>query len=201
MPRLILASASPRRQELLAQIGVRYQLAPQNIDESPRDGESPVELVRRLAEEKARAALAENAGPDIVVLGSDTIVVYDGVILGKPSNRQDALRMLALLSGSSHEVHTAVSICSSDQQSTLLCTTEVRFRPISDAEAAAYWDSGEPEGKAGGYAIQGLAAVFVESIAGSYSGVMGLPLFETAQLLQQFGIDSWQHLDLHQSQA
>ena len=201
MPKLILASASPRRQELLAQIGVRYQLAPQNIDESPRAGETPLELVQRLAEEKARAALAQNTEPDIVVLGSDTIVVHDAEILGKPSNRQDALRMLELLSASSHEVHTSVSLCNSDQQSTLLSTTRVRFRSISVAEATAYWETGEPEGKAGGYAIQGLAAVFVESIAGSYSGVMGLPLFETAQLLQQFGVDSWQQSDLGQNQA
>lgn len=192
MPELILASSSPRRQELLTQIGVRYQLAAQNIDETPRAGETPVALVRRLAEEKASAALAQNPVADIVVLGSDTIVVHDGEILGKPSGRQDALRMLERLSASWHEVHTAVSLCSHDQQSTLLSTTRVRFRALSAAEAACYWDSGEPEGKAGGYAIQGRAAVFVESIEGSYSGVMGLPLFETAQLLQQFGIESWQ---------
>ena len=192
IPKLILASASPRRSELLAQIGVPFEVAAQHIDETAEAEESPENLVIRLSREKAAAALATQADAACVVLGSDTLVVLDSAIMGQPRNKADALQMLKALSGSSHRVLTAVTVCNSSHSRTKLSSTEVRFRDITASEAEAYWESGEPVGKAGAYGIQGLGAVFVESIVGSYSGVMGLPLFETAQLLQEFDVPCWQ---------
>lgn len=194
-PKLFLASASPRRQELLTQIGVEFTVAPQNIDESPLVNETPRSLVCRLSREKAVACLQQRGDDAVIALGSDTIVVHDSKVMGQPANRQDAMEMLLRLSDSQHQVLTAVTLASDSLIETRLSTTRVQFRPITLAEAEAYWDTGEPRDKAGGYAIQGHAAVFVEYIEGSYSGVMGLPLFETAQLLQQFGLPCW-----HQSQ-
>lgn len=186
---LFLASSSPRRRELLTQIGVRFASLSVDIDESPRADESAEQLVRRLALGKARAGLAVRpAGQHEPVLGSDTLVVFDGIALGKPQHREDAFAMWHTLSGQAHQVMTAVALVSDTQQETILQTSTVTFRTISEAEMAAYWNSGEPRDKAGGYAIQGLGAVFIEYLAGSFSGVMGLPLFETAQLLDRFGI-------------
>ena len=187
-PILILASASPRRAQLLEQIGVTFAQAPQEIDETPAAGESAEALAERLALEKARAAYAVQDQSGCIVLGSDTVVVAGGAILGKPEHADDALRMLALLSNRSHRVCTAVSLVSGNRSASRLSVTEVSFREIELKEAQAYWETGEPQGKAGAYAIQGLGAVFVEQISGSYSGVMGLPLYETAQLLAEFGI-------------
>jgi len=188
-PALILASASPRRQQLLAQLGLVFTTAEQDIDESRRAGESPAHYVQRLAQEKAASA-RRKLGPAIgtVILGADTIVVLDEVVMGKPQDELDARRMLLQLAGREHAVLSAVSLCSADQQQTVLSESRVQFRAISAREAASYWQTGEPRGKAGGYAIQGLAAVFVKELTGSYSGVMGLPLFETAGLLADFGI-------------
>lgn len=186
---IYLASNSPRRRELLDQIGVTYRVLRVEVDESPRPGEEAAVLVQRLALAKARAGHASlPAGDDKPVLGADTLVVCAGQILGKPHERAAGLAMLARLSGRGHEVFTAVALVNGRQKGVLLNRSQVRFRDIAPAEAEAYWDSGEPLDKAGGYAIQGLGAVFVAELTGSYSGVMGLPLFETARLLNEFDI-------------
>jgi septum formation protein len=184
-PRMIvLASQSPRRAELLAQLGVTFRQTPAAVDETPAPGETPADYVERMALAKARAV----ADPYAAVLGSDTAVVVNGQIFGKPADRDDALAMLAALSGRDHDVLTGVAVVMRDRSLYRLSSSRVRFRPVDAAEAAAYWDTGEPRDKAGGYAIQGLGAVFVERIDGSYSGIMGLPLFETAELLRLAGI-------------
>jgi len=186
---LILASASPRRRELLTQIGVSFEVVVHDIDESVIAGETPVQYVCRLARAKA-AAVASDAGVsrDQIVLGADTIVVVGEHILGKPHDEQDAHRMLSLLSGREHEVMSAVCVCRGELSALELSRTKVKFRSLSATEIAAYWRSGEPQGKAGAYAVQGLGALFIESLQGSYSGVVGLPIFETANLLSMFGI-------------
>lgn len=187
---LILASASPRRQQLLEQIGVRFTVAGQDIDESRHQGESPPDYVRRMAQEKAISALQACRQPhDCMILGADTIVVLDEVVMGKPRDELDARRMLLQLSSREHAVFSAVTVCTQADTATSLSVSRVQFRAISPREAASYWLTGEPSGKAGGYAIQGFAAIFVKQLIGSYSGVMGLPLYETAHLLQKFGID------------
>ncbi|MBI5039971.1 MAG: septum formation inhibitor Maf [Gammaproteobacteria bacterium] len=187
--RIYLASNSPRRRELLDQIGVGYRVLRVDVDESSRPGEDVAALVQRLALVKARAGHASlPAGDDKPVLGADTLVVCAGRMMGKPHERAAGLAMLAALSGRGHEVLTAVALVNGQQERVLLNRSQVRFREIAPAEAAAYWDSGEPLDKAGGYAIQGLGAVFVAELSGSYSGVMGLPVFETAQLLNEFDI-------------
>ena len=193
MAELFLASASPRRRELLAQIGVPCVTQIAAIDETPLPDELPNVYVERLAREKARAGLAALAEPvDAVVLGADTAVVLDGRILGKPQDFDDFRRMLRGLSGHCHQVMTAVALVSATREVAQVVCSDVTFRQLSDAEIAAYWASGEPCDKAGGYGIQGLAAVFVSRIEGSYSAVVGLPLCETAQLLAGFGIACWQ---------
>lgn len=186
---IVLASASPRRRELLAQLGVPHEVLAVEVDEAPLPGEQPAALARRLARAKAVAGRAR-AGGSRPVLGSDTVVAVDARIFGKPADRDDALAMLAALSGREHRVLTAVALALPGADGAVveaLSETLVRMRPITSAEAAAYWDTGEPAGKAGAYAIQGLGAVFIEHIHGSYSGVMGLPLYETAWLLQSAG--------------
>ena len=188
---LYLASGSPRRRELLTQIGVPLTVVSAPIDESPLPDESALAYVERLARAKAVAGLASVEGP-AVVLGADTAVVLDGRILGKPENREDALAMLADLSGREHQVLTAVALSNGLLMQSLCVTSKVRFRAISADEAQRYWASGEPVDKAGGYAIQGLGAVFVTGLSGSYSAVVGLPLSETAELLGTFGIACWQ---------
>lgn len=192
-PRLYLASTSPRRRELLAQIGVTFETLSPDIPEHVLAAESPEAYVCRLAAEKARAGLEmlDHIPPDesVLLLGSDTSVVVDGTILGKPQGQEDGLAMLARLSGRSHQVMTAVSLINNQgRQQTELNISEVQFRQISSAEMERYWFSGEPADKAGGYAVQGLGAIFIEHLNGSYSAVMGLPLFETAQLLESFGL-------------
>ena len=194
MPTLFLASASPRRRELLTQIGVPFTQINAPIDETPLPCEAAGAYVARLAAAKAAAGWAHASTPG-VVLGADTVVVLDGRILGKPQDRDHALSMLADLSGRTHQVITAVALTDGERHGTLSVATDVQFRTIDPAEAARYWATGEPVGKAGGYAVQGLGAVFVERLAGSYSTVVGLPLFETARLLADFGIGCWQHED------
>jgi septum formation protein len=193
MTPLYLASGSPRRRELLTQIGVPFIVISAPIDESPLASESAPAYVERLARAKAAAGLARVDGP-AVVLGADTAVVLDGRILGKPENREDALAMLADLSGREHQVLTAVALDDGQRVHSFCVTSTVRFRAISTDEAQRYWASGEPVDKAGGYAVQGLGAVFVTGLSGSYSAVVGLPLCETADLLGQFGIACWQSL-------
>ena len=186
-PQIILASASPRRGQLLDQIGIKYQVLPVDIDEIVKTGESAEDFVIRLALEKTITGYqrSETKRP---VLGSDTIVLLNKQILGKPENRAHAMQMLSSLSGHSHQVLTAVALVSEDKQKHLLSVTKVFFRKLSEDEIQSYWETGEPVDKAGAYGIQGLAAQFIERIDGSYSGVMGLPLFETAQLLKEFGV-------------
>jgi septum formation protein len=218
---LYLASASPRRRELLTQIGVEYSILPVDLDESPDPGEAPEDYVRRLALDKARTALARLAPRDgghvrhagaegdeaasslggdegALILAADTAVVLEGEILGKPRDAADAAVMLRRLGGREHRVLSGVALIGVPAESagasprmaeaSAVSESRVRMRPIGESEIVAYWATGEPADKAGGYAIQGRGAVFVEALAGSYSGVMGLPLFETATLLAAVGL-------------
>lgn len=186
-PFIYLASGSPRRRELLAQLDISFEILTADIDESLRPGEWPEAYVRRMACDKTRAALQRLTGRHAPVLGADTAVIVDRQILGKPADQAAAAAMLRRLSGREHEVLSAVAISDNARQAVAVNRTIVTFRPLSAAEIEAYWATGEPCDKAGGYAIQGLGAVFIEAIHGSYSGVMGLPLFETAHLLNDFG--------------
>ena len=190
-PFIYLASGSPRRRELLAQLGLSFELLVTDIDESLQSGEPADAYVCRMARDKARAALGQMPEHRAPVLGADTTVVVDRHILGKPADREAAAVMLRRLSGRDHEVLTAVALVdgNGDEQHEAIAVsrTVVTFRPLSNAEIDGYWATGEPCDKAGGYAIQGFGAIFIEAIHGSYSGVMGLPLFETARLLNGFG--------------
>lgn len=183
---LILASASPRRKELLEQLKLEFIVHPVELDETPKPNEAALVYVERLAAEKS-ALCASLPNTNLPVLAADTAVVLDGRIMGKPVNKEDALDMLSKLSGYTHKVFSAVSLRGKEHWQAVNIT-EVTFRKIAEAEMHAYWKSGEPADKAGSYAIQGLGGLFVESINGSYSGVVGLPLFETAQLLAKQGI-------------
>lgn len=188
-PAVVLASASPRRRELLAQIGVACEVRPVDVEEVMRAGESAEDFVVRLAVEKAQAGWARyGREANLPVLGADTVVVRDDQVMGKPCNRDEAIDMLLRLSGDTHRVLSAVAVATQDTQ-VKLSESRVTFRSIPREEAAAYWDTAEPADKAGGYAVQGLAAVFIERLDGSYSAVMGLPLFETAALLKHVGVD------------
>jgi septum formation protein len=186
-----LASASPRRRELLQQIGVRFAVLPVAVNEDQQAGEQASAYAERLAIAKAQAGWRMLAPAQRQpVLAADTIVLIDDLILGKPQDRADAIAMLQRLSGRRHQVLTAVALVAG-HCSVAVNRSEVGFRPLSLAECEAYWATGEPVDKAGAYAIQGYAAIFVEHLHGSYSGVMGLPIFETAQLLQQANVPVW----------
>ena len=190
-----LASASPRRRELLQQIGVSFRVLGSAIDEAVMPGEAPVAYVARVAAAKAGSGWQGNReAADAPVLAADTAVVLGGKILGKPKDRRDGEGMLQQLSGRTHEVLTAVALRTATGLQSAISRSEVTFRPISAREAQAYWETGEPHDKAGAYAIQGRAAVFVADLRGSFSGVMGLPLFETAALLSAAGVAHWQAL-------
>jgi len=194
-PDLYLASQSPRRSQLLAQIGVLHAIVVPNVEEIPADGESPGAYVQRLAVSKARAGLqmVRQAGGVIKpVLGADTIVVSGQSILEKPRDAEHAAVMLRQLSGQTHQVFTAVAICNPERVDVTLVSTDVCFRELTDAEISLYWQTGEPCDKAGGYAIQGLGAVFIDEIRGSFSNVVGLPLEATRHLLESFGVPWWQ---------
>ena len=186
-PQIILASASPRRRELLDQINVRYRVEAADIDESPLPDEAPDALVQRLALAKARA-IWERSDKALPVLGSDTLGQLDGELLVKPTDFEDARRMLLTMAGRKHEILSGVALCSAAGEQVTLCRSAVWFRTLSEQEIQDYWNSGEPADKAGAYAIQGLGAMFVERMEGSYSAVMGLPLFETAAMLAAAGI-------------
>jgi len=190
-PDLILASASPRRSALLRQIGVAHRVATPAVEERREAGESVEACVTRLALAKAREVHARDAALGLPVLGADTAVVLGGEMLGKPADRSAAMAMLKSLSGCTHQVLTAVALVGARGEAVRLSSSSVGFRSIDAAEMARYWASGEPGDKAGGYAIQGFAAVFIERLEGSYSGVMGLPLFETAALLDAAGVPRW----------
>jgi septum formation protein len=184
---MILASASPRRRELLDQIGVHYAVVPVDIDESMTADETPVEHVQRLAREKAQACASRHP-LTLPVLGADTIVELNGEVMGKPEDPGHARRMLAKLSGKEHRVHTAVCMLQADHLEAAISSTSVEFDVLGERTIVAYIETGEPIGKAGAYAIQGRAAQFVKTIHGSYSSVVGLPLYETVRLLSAFGI-------------
>lgn len=193
--RLVLASTSPRRKELLEQVGAVFSQLKIDINEDVRLGESPEAYVLRLAEEKAAAGfqqLTRQQQQECVVLAADTTVVCDGNILTKPESLADSQKILGQLSGREHQVMTAIGLHSADSRHKKLVLTHVTFRQLDETEIEAYWHTGEPQDKAGSYGIQGLAAIFVESIRGSYSNVVGLPLCETAELLKQFDIPLWQ---------
>jgi septum formation protein len=189
-PVVCLASVSPRRRELLSQIGVPHTVVGADIDETAHSGELPREYVLRIARQKALAV--RERGERLPVLAADTTVVLDDVIYGKPRDRADGIAMLGRLSARTHGVLTAVALADARGVDLRLSVSTVRFRGLTPEECAAYWDTGEPCDKAGGYAVQGAAAVFIESLSGSYSGVMGLPLFETAELLQAAGVGYWE---------
>jgi septum formation protein len=183
--RVILASASPRRAELLRAAGIPFEAVPAEIDERPRGGEAPEPYVERIAREKARAVASRR--PETAVLGADTTVVVDGLILGKPSDDEDARRMLLKLSGRTHDVLTGVAVIAGGRLTSAVETTRVRFARMTEADIDWYLASGEPRGKAGAYAIQGLASRFVEWIEGSYSNVVGLPVALVWRLLRGLG--------------
>ncbi|XID75282.1 Maf family protein [Alkanindiges sp. WGS2144] len=181
---IVLASSSPRRRELLQQVGIDFEVHSFEIDESPHLHEAPADYVVRLAIQKAQAAIAQLA-PDTIVIAADTTVTIDGQILGKPASQADAFAMWHRLSGRDHFVMTGVAVAKNQTVLHRRVTTEVHFTHLTAADMQAYWQSGEPLGKAGGYAIQGLGAAFIPKIHGSYSNVVGLPLFETLDLLKE----------------
>jgi septum formation protein len=181
---LILASASPRRAELLTSAGFGFDVAPADVDETPAPGETPIVYALRVARDKARAAAEACRNPGQVVLAADTVVAVNGQILGKPVDRSDAARMLRPLAGTTHEVHTAVVVRRASDEQSEVVTTRVRFLPLSEREIEWYLDSGEPEGKAGAYAIQGRGARFIDWIEGSWSNVVGLPIATVYRLLE-----------------
>jgi nucleoside triphosphate pyrophosphatase len=189
---IYLASGSPRRRELLQQIGVPFRVIGADLDETALRGESPLAYVSRLAQAKAGLGWERSrASGHAPVLAADTAVVLEGGILGKPSGMKDAIAMLLKLSGRAHEVLTAVALRTVTGSEVKVSRSVVTFRSIDSSEARAYWETGEPSDKAGAYAIQGCAAIFISDLKGSYSGVMGLPLFETAELLTAAGVPSW----------
>ncbi len=190
-PELILASASPRRTALLSQIGIPHQVNAVDIDESPLPDELPTQQVVRLAEAKARTAfdlLSDDQRINTVVLASDTLIALDNTSLGKPNDQNECIEMLSALSGRQHEVLTAICVCSASVIKSQCINTKVLFAPLTKDEMVAYWQTGEPADKAGSYAIQGIGGQFVKAIDGSVSAVIGLPLYETKQMLKEFGV-------------
>jgi septum formation protein len=190
---VLLASRSPRRVELLNQLGVICETRPADIDETQLAGESPEQYVMRLAQEKAQACLSRltDSEKTLPILAADTTVVLGGKVLGKPENDLDAIKMLSELSGSLHQVHTAVALVFNHKIEVVLSTTDVEMITLSQAQIEAYVATGEPRDKAGSYGIQGLAGAWIKRIEGSYSGVMGLPVYETATLLRKFGVGTF----------
>lgn len=195
---LYLASTSPRRRELLRQIGVEHRAISVHIDERSHINESPQDYVQRLSKGKAESGwlfAKDNGLEPLPVLGSDTTVVLDGEILGKPANLEQCVSTLLALSGKVHQVMTAVTIKHAHRVETVLSVTDVTFRELIEDDAVRYWNTGEPQDKAGSYGIQGYGGVFVEHIAGSYSGVVGLPIEKTVELLKLFRVPFWQNGD------
>jgi septum formation protein len=186
--RLILASASPRRRELLAQLGVDYTCDPADIDETPDADETPQAYVERMARAKSAAVLARHPDPGVAVLAADTTVAIDDLVLGKPVDRLDGLAILARLSGRAHTVFTGICLASAGGAACEVVSTEVEFASLSREACEAYLATGEPWDKAGAYGIQGLGGAFVRAIHGSYSNVVGLPLNETWQMLARHGV-------------
>lgn len=191
--KVILASASPRRADLLTQLGLSFRTSPVDIDETPIPGEAAADYVGRLSRDKARAGFRREEEANALVLGSDTTVVLDGRILGKPADREEARMMLLALSGRTHQVMTGVALASHSGTDVRVSTTDVTFRTLDEREVDAYCDTGEPMDKAGAYGIQGRGGAFVTSITGSYSAVVGLPLDVTAALLTRAGLPVWEY--------
>lgn len=188
-PSIYLASASPRRRQLLAQIGVQFELLPAPVDETPHADETPADFVCRMALDKAVCGQGNLRGRRRrPVLGADTVVVVENQIFGKPRDSVHALSMLRQMSAARHQVLSAVALVQEERSETRLQRSSVTFRPLAEEEMQRYWDSGEPADKAGAYAIQGFGAIFVRELEGSYSGVMGLPLYETWELLRSFDV-------------
>lgn len=205
-PQIYLASRSPRRSTLIEQLGIRYKILDVAVDEQPREGEKPADYVKRLAVEKALCGWGKLSDGKIPVLGADTCIVINDKIIGKVDSREQSTSLMKQMSGSSHEVLTGIALVGSEgvgrervgqeiegnkspvRQEVRINASKITFRSLSEEECEHYWDTGEPEGKAGGYAIQGLAAAFIKKIEGSYSGVMGLPLCELTELMSEFGI-------------
>ena len=192
---LVLASQSPRRAELLSQIGVSFLKVPGDVDETPLYNERPLAYVERMAKEKAQHVANQLLGSELqqqhghlVVLGSDTIGERNGEVLVKPTDKNDFTRMMNMMSNSVHYVHTAIAVCTEEKLWSQVVSTEVEFGELTQSDIDWYWQTGEPQDKAGGYAIQGLAGQFVKQIRGSYSAVVGLPLYETVQMLKNAGI-------------
>ena len=185
--KLILASQSPRRQELLAQLGYQFECMSADIDESQLMDENPSHYVSRLALAKAQH-IAKNQPETTIVLGSDTTVVYQNTILGKPQNLAESITMLTMLSDNTHQVLTSVGVVQGDKKKVITVTTDVTFKALTESEMINYWHTNEPQDKAGSYGIQGIGGQFVTHLNGSYSAVVGLPLFETAQLLTEFNL-------------
>ncbi len=192
IPHLYLASGSPRRRELLAQIGVPFTRLSVDVPEVRAADEAPEAYVQRLAADKARAGFAAMPGDAGVVLGADTLGVLDGQVLEKPRDQAHAAELLRAMSGREHRILSAVALTDGQRWASRLVESRVTFRELSDTEINRYWHTGEPQDKAGGYAIQGLGAVFVASLTGSYSAVVGLPLEATAALLAEYNIPVWQ---------
>lgn len=187
-PQLLLASQSPRRRDLLTQMGLRFEIVDVHVSELVCVDETPLKYVQRVAMDKAQAGWDAAAERGLPVLGADTTVVFNQQPLGKPKDREDAINTLLKLSGTEHQVATAVAVVNGEKRAHCLSVSEVVMRQISEADAVAYWNSGEPIGKAGSYGLQGLGAVFIQKVTGSPSGIVGLPLYETAALLAEFGI-------------
>ena len=191
VPQIILASSSPRRERILRDIGIRFIKCPADIDESVLPGEKPDKYVRRMAEAKAKKIAKQKKHKP--VLGADTIVLIDGRILGKPKNREQALRYITLLSNRTHSVLTSVALVRRDRCKSILARAEVTFRKISKREAILYWETGEPKDKAGGYGIQGVGGIFIDRIEGGHGTVIGLPVLETEKLLRLFNVETWRN--------
>lgn len=190
---LVLASQSPRRQELLTQIGYTFSCLPANINEDIQGDENPTDYVNRLAIEKAKETqrnIEDSDKEHTVVLGSDTSVVYNNIILGKPANLDECILQLQMLSGATHQVLTSIAAVHQEKVLSEVITTNVTFKALTHDEITRYWKTEEPKDKAGSYGIQGIAAQFVTNISGSYSAVVGLPLYETSQLLSKFGLNT-----------
>ena len=191
VPQIILASSSPRRESILRDIGIRFIKCPADIDESVLPGEKPDKYVRRMAEAKAKKIA--NQKKHKPVLGADTIVLIDGRILGKPKNREQALRYITLLSNRTHSVLTSVALARGDRCKSIVARAEVTFRKISKREAILYWETGEPKDKAGGYGIQGVGGIFIDPIEGGHGTVIGLPVLEAEKLLRLFNVETWRN--------
>ncbi len=187
--KIYLASKSPRRQELLQQIGIDFEVVTADIEETARENELAADFVLRMAQEKAQAGYQSiKIDARLPTLGADTVVVVDGEIFGKPLNQEDSFRMLSVLSGRTHEVYTSIAVVTAEGIISDTSKTIVTFKDLAETEIRSYIATGESSDKAGSYAVQGLAAVFISHINGSYYGVMGLPIFETAELLKQVDV-------------